>query len=94
MPLSHTYPPPPAAGDGLGNSLFPHQLRELVVMSGLDPAAVITRQLVELLLERRGTAAQQQRISFDDFMKVWGVLWEGGGAARRRSSSASALMIS
>ena len=63
-------------------------------MSGLDPAAVITRQLVELLLERRGTAAQQQRISFDDFMKVWGVVGEGGGAARRRSSSASALMFS
>ena len=39
-------------------------------MSGLDPAAIITRQLVELLLERRGTVAQQQRISFDDFMKV------------------------
>ena len=39
-------------------------------MAGLDPAAAATRQLVEQLLLRKGSAAQQHRISFDDFMKV------------------------
>ena len=41
-------------------------------MAGLDPAAAATRQLVEQLLDRKGAAAQQQRITFDDFMKVGG----------------------
>ncbi|GAX83590.1 hypothetical protein CEUSTIGMA_g11015.t1 [Chlamydomonas eustigma] len=59
-----------AAGDKLDCGLLPHQLRELVVMAGLDPAAPATRQLVELLLERRGPSEQHYRINFDDFMKV------------------------
>ena len=59
-----------AAGDGLKSGLLPHQLRELVVMAGLDPAATSTRQLVEQLLHHRGPAENQSRIGFDDFMKV------------------------
>ncbi|GLC46295.1 hypothetical protein PLESTB_000996000 [Pleodorina starrii] len=57
-----------AAGDGPEVGLLPHQLRELVVMAGLDPAAPATRSLVEELMKRR--APTTGRISFDSFMLV------------------------
>ncbi|GFR43800.1 hypothetical protein Agub_g4924, partial [Astrephomene gubernaculifera] len=57
-----------AAGDGPEVGLLPHQLRELVVMAGLDPAAPATRSLVEELMKRR--AANTGRITFDSFMLV------------------------
>ncbi|GIL62825.1 hypothetical protein Vafri_16998 [Volvox africanus] len=57
-----------AAGDGPEVGLLPHQLRELVVMAGLDPAAAATRSLVEELMKRR--SANTGRISFDSFMLV------------------------
>ena len=69
-PLEITAASAAVAGDGLKSGLLPHQLRELVVMAGLDPAATSTRQLVEQLLQHRGPAEQQSRIGFDDFMKV------------------------
>lgn len=57
-----------AGGDDTKVGLLPHQLRELCVMAGLDPAAEATRQLVELLLMRRNETTG--RIHFDEFMKV------------------------
>ncbi|KAG2443898.1 hypothetical protein HXX76_002238 [Chlamydomonas incerta] len=57
-----------AAGDGPEVGLLPHQLRELVVMAGLDPAAPATRSLVEELMGRR--LAATGRINFDSFMLV------------------------
>ncbi|EFJ41153.1 hypothetical protein VOLCADRAFT_98941 [Volvox carteri f. nagariensis] len=57
-----------AAGDGPEVGLLPHQLRELVVMAGLDPAAPSTRSLVEELMRRR--TANTGRITFDSFMLV------------------------
>lgn len=61
-----------AAGDGPKAGLLAHQLRELCVMAGLDPAAALTRSLVEQLVARRDSATG--RISFDAFMKVRGRL--------------------
>ncbi|KAG2498462.1 hypothetical protein HYH03_003716 [Edaphochlamys debaryana] len=57
-----------AAGDGPDAGLLAHQLRELVVMAGLDPAAPATKALVEELMRRRAPATG--RISFDSFMLV------------------------
>eukprot|EP00798_Chlamydomonas_sp_ICE-L_P025200 gene25200-10840_t len=57
-----------AGGDDTKVGLLPHQLRELCVMAGLDPAAEATRQLVELMLLRRNE--KTGRIHFDEFMKV------------------------
>lgn len=48
-------------------SLQPHQLRELCVMAGLDPAAPATHSLVEAMLARKD---QTGRISFDACMQV------------------------
>ena len=59
-----------AAGDGPKNGLLPHQLRELIVMAGLDPAMPSTRQLVDRLLAQREDGPNGQRISFDSFLKV------------------------
>lgn len=59
-----------AAGDGPKNGLLPHQLRELIVMAGLDPAVPSTRQLVDRLLAQREDGPNGQRISFDNFLKV------------------------
>ncbi|KAF5841988.1 hypothetical protein DUNSADRAFT_9870 [Dunaliella salina] len=57
-----------AGGDGLGNSLHPHQLRELCVMAGLDPAAPATHALVEAILARKDP--ETGRISYDSCMQV------------------------
>lgn len=57
-----------AAGDGPEVGLLAHQLRELCVMAGLDPAASVTRGLVEQLVQRRDPTTG--RITFDSFMKV------------------------
>ena len=57
-----------AAGDGPKVGLLPHQLRELVVMAGLDPAAEATRNLVEQLLARKDRKIG--RIDFDNFMQT------------------------
>lgn len=43
------------AGDTPNIGLLPHQLRELCVMAGLDPAAAATRALVEELVRRKDT---------------------------------------
>ena len=61
-----TFPRP--GGDDVKVGLLPHQLRELCVMAGLDPASEATRQLVELLLARRNE--KSGRIHFDLFMQV------------------------
>ncbi len=45
--------PLPPPGDGPDVGLLPHQLRELVVMAGLDPAAPATRSLVAELTARK-----------------------------------------
>ena len=63
-----TFPRP--GGDDVKVGLLPHQLRELCVMAGLDPASEATRQLVELLLARRDE--KSGRIHFDLFMQVGG----------------------
>ncbi|KAJ9530226.1 hypothetical protein QJQ45_023519 [Haematococcus lacustris] len=57
-----------AAGDSPSVGLLPHQLRELCVMAGLDPAAEATRLLVAALVARK--EAGSGRISFDSCMKV------------------------
>ncbi len=62
-----------AGGDAPKNGLELHQLRELVVMAGLDPASTATRELVGELLERANEGAQpgaRVQISLDAFMKV------------------------
>lgn len=62
-----------AGGDAPKNSLELHQLRELVVMAGLDPASTATRELVTELLERANENTQPgapARISLDLFMKA------------------------
>lgn len=50
------------------NSLMPHQLRELCVMAGLDPAAPATLALVEAMLAAKDS--ETGRISFDACMQV------------------------
>mmetsp|Transcript_12168 Transcript_12168/g.21804 ORF Transcript_12168/g.21804 Transcript_12168/m.21804 type:complete len:543 (-) Transcript_12168:277-1905(-) len=57
-----------AAGDSLEVGLLSHQLRELLVMAGLDPAAEAVHLLVEQLVSRRNPSTG--RIDFDTFMKV------------------------
>lgn len=57
-----------AVGDTPTIGLLPHQLRELCVMAGLDPAASSTRSLVEELVRRKDPSTG--RINFDNFMKV------------------------
>eukprot|EP00195_Chlamydomonas_chlamydogama_P011884 CAMPEP_0202890548 /NCGR_PEP_ID=MMETSP1392-20130828/910_1 /ASSEMBLY_ACC=CAM_ASM_000868 /TAXON_ID=225041 /ORGANISM="Chlamydomonas chlamydogama, Strain SAG 11-48b" /LENGTH=466 /DNA_ID=CAMNT_0049574137 /DNA_START=156 /DNA_END=1559 /DNA_ORIENTATION=+ len=57
-----------AAGDDPKVGLLPHQLRELCVMAGLDPASEATRQLVEQLLQQRDE--RSGRINVDSFLKV------------------------
>lgn len=42
-----------AAGDDAKCGLLPHQLRELAVMAGLDPASHATAALVDALLQVR-----------------------------------------
>uniref|UniRef100_A0A7R9V367 MORN repeat-containing protein 3 n=1 Tax=Chlamydomonas euryale TaxID=1486919 RepID=A0A7R9V367_9CHLO len=60
-----------AAGDDLKATILPHQLRQLIVMAGLDPSATATQQLVAALLQRRGEGTPDpQRITFDTFMKA------------------------
>jgi (2Fe-2S) ferredoxin len=56
-----------AGGDDPEIGLLSHQLTELAVMAGLDPAADATHKLVARLLQRRGADG---RIKYDEFLKV------------------------
>lgn len=60
--------PPPAGGDNTKAFLQPHQLRELCVMAGLDPAAPATHSLVDSMLARKDP--ETGLISFDACMQV------------------------
>jgi hypothetical protein len=57
-----------SGGDDISVGLLPHQLRELAVMAGLDPASSLTHRLVEALLACKLPATG--RISYDAFLKV------------------------
>lgn len=54
-------------GDNVQAGLFPHQLRELCVMAGLDPAASATHAIVEEMLQRKNA---QGKISVDAALQV------------------------
>eukprot|EP00879_Flechtneria_rotunda_P011831 GHRR01012358.1.p1 GENE.GHRR01012358.1~~GHRR01012358.1.p1 ORF type:complete len:176 (-),score=97.84 GHRR01012358.1:810-1337(-) len=60
----------PAGGDDMAASVLPHQLQELVVLAGLDPAAPQVMKLLDQLHQHCSQTAGDRRLCLDAFLHV------------------------